>query len=160
MESKFREIRRQDRLLKPELIEEVLKTGEYGILSVGLNENGYPYGVPLNFVYSENRKCLYFHGAKEGEKLDILDINQKASFCIVRNTKVLPDQFVTSYESVILFGTINSDIDDSEKLLVLNMVLDKYSPDYKELGEEHIKMLFSKVKVLKFEIKHKAGKQH
>ena len=160
MDADFRQIRRQDRLLSPELIEDILQTQEYGVLSIGLNSMGYPYGVPLNFVYSDDGKYLYFHGAKEGEKIDIIDTNAKASFCIVRNTKVIPEEFVTSYESVILFGTIDSNIDDEEQLLVLHKVIDKFSPNYKELGEEHIKMLFSKVKVLKFEIQHRAGKQH
>ena len=35
-------------------------------------EDGYAYGVPLNYVYVDN--SIYFHCAKEGHKLDNIKI--------------------------------------------------------------------------------------
>ncbi|MBC2581704.1 pyridoxamine 5'-phosphate oxidase family protein [Clostridium sp. DJ247] len=63
----FREMRRKDRELKNDEAIEILKNSEYGILST-VSQNGYPYGVPLSFIFSNN--SIYFHSAIEGHKLD------------------------------------------------------------------------------------------
>ena len=48
----FREMRRKDRQVFDNLVTEILESGEYGVLSV-FGENGYPYGVPVNYVYMD-----------------------------------------------------------------------------------------------------------
>ena len=41
----------------------ILREGSSGVLSV-LGDDGYPYGVPLSYLYEEGR--LYFHCAVSG----------------------------------------------------------------------------------------------
>ncbi len=94
----FKEIRRKEKKLNNEESISLLKESNYGILSVCLN-NGYAYGVPLNFVY--NNGAIYFHCAKEGQKLEAINENNKVSFSIVNNVELLPSKFDTNYESVI-----------------------------------------------------------
>jgi len=61
---------------------------------LGLSENNYPYVVPLNYGFSyENEKLtLFFHGAMEGKKIDIIKNNNKACFEIDCDTKLV-DEF-------------------------------------------------------------------
>lgn len=47
-----------------------------------LGENGYPYGLPIDYWYNETDGKLYFHGAKEGHKIDAIRACDKASFCV------------------------------------------------------------------------------
>ncbi len=63
----FKEMRKKDREVLGEDIEKILTNGEYGVLAT-VGENGYPYTVPLSYVYQDN--SIYFHCAKEGHKLD------------------------------------------------------------------------------------------
>lgn len=48
----FRAIRRSERTLSPEKIEEILLNGEYGVVSA-TGENGYAYGVPKGHRFSD-----------------------------------------------------------------------------------------------------------
>ena len=53
-------MRRKDRKTTEERAYEILKNGEYGILST-IGEDGYPYGVPVNFAVEGNK--IYFNTA-------------------------------------------------------------------------------------------------
>ena len=65
----FREMRSKANMLTNEEVENILKTSPNGTLAL-YGENGYPYSVPVNFVYSDGK--IYFHGAAEGYKLDCM----------------------------------------------------------------------------------------
>ncbi|MDU1566241.1 MAG: pyridoxamine 5'-phosphate oxidase family protein [Clostridium sp.] len=49
----FKEIRRKDRKIEISEAIDMLEICEYGVLST-VNENGYPYGVPLSYVYAND----------------------------------------------------------------------------------------------------------
>lgn len=150
----FKEIRRKDRELEMTETMEILKKCNYGILST-IGENGYPYGVPVSYVYIDN--AIYFHGALEGQKLDNIMNNNKVSFCVVGETCVLPDKFSTKFESVIIFGRAN-EVYDEEKNMVMLEILNKYSKEHLESGKQYIKNAGSKVRVIKISIEHISGK--
>ncbi|MTI58747.1 MAG: pyridoxamine 5'-phosphate oxidase family protein [Firmicutes bacterium] len=150
----FREMRRKDRELKNDEVIEILKNSDYGILST-ISQNGYPYGVPISFVFFNN--SIYFHGATEGHKLDNILNNSKVSFCVVGQTCILPDKFSTKYESVIVFG-MAVDVLDDEKNTALLEILNKYSPNYIAKGKEYIKNASKATKVIKISIEHISGK--
>lgn len=150
----FREIRRQDRKLNDEYAVEILKKGEYGILST-ISPNGYPYGVPLNYVYIDGN--IYFHCAKEGHKLDNITKNDKVSFCVVGETSLIPESFSTRYESVVIFGQA-VEVDSEEKERVLMDLLKKYAHEYMKEGKTFIKDVGKDTKVIKINIQHISGK--
>lgn len=150
----FKEMRRKDRVLEITEALEILKICEYGVLST-IDKNGYPYGVPLSYVYIDN--SIYFHSATEGNKLDNILNNNKVSFCVVGKTSILPDKFSTKYESVIVFGKATEAIAD-EKNKALLEILNKYSPDFIEKGKTYIQNASSKTKVIKITIEHISGK--
>lgn len=150
----FKEMRRKDRALENNEAIELLKNCEYGILST-IDKNGYPYGVPLSYVYVDN--SIYFHSATEGNKLDNILTNDKVSFCVVGKTSILPDKFSTKYESVIVFGKTTEVIDD-EKNEALLEILNKYSPGFIKQGKAYIQNAGAKTKVIKITIEHISGK--
>ena len=61
------------RRIKQQLSEEesldVLKRAKRGVLSV-IGDDGWPYGMYLNPHFENGR--IFFHGAKEGHKIDAL----------------------------------------------------------------------------------------
>ncbi|GKX66457.1 pyridoxamine 5'-phosphate oxidase family protein [Inconstantimicrobium mannanitabidum] len=150
----FREMRKKEREIKTDETIEILKNNSYGVLST-ICENGYPYGVPISYVYIND--SVYFHCATEGQKLDNINNNNKVSFCIVGETCVLPDKFSTQYESVIIFGRANEVFDD-EKNTVLLEILNKYSPEYIEKGRVYIEKASERTKVYKINIDNITGK--
>ncbi len=66
-------IRRIDRAISEEEAKDILKKGEYGILST-ISKEGQPYGVPLSYSYAGN--IIYFHCALEGHKVDNVRENE------------------------------------------------------------------------------------
>lgn len=75
-------IRRKRQLLNNYDITTVLRVGTSGILAI-LGENGYPYAVPLSYVYDEDCNRIYVHGANECYKFNCIKHHDKASFCVV-----------------------------------------------------------------------------
>ena len=150
----FKEIRRKERSIEEKDAIELLKNGEYGVLSM-VGENGYGYGVPLSYVLMDNN--IYFHCAVEGFKLDSIEKNNNVSFCVVGKTQVLPEKFSTEYESAIAFGKAY-EVDVEEKERALFSIIQKYSPGYEESGMEYIKRAAHRTKVVKIAIEKVTGK--
>ncbi len=147
-------MRRKDRAITEDEANYILKTGEYGVLST-VSKNGEPYGVPLSYCVIDD--SIYFHSALEGKKLNNIIVNKIVSFCVVGETKVLPDKFSTIYESVIVDGIIEESFGE-DKQLGLTGLITKYSIDFLDEGLEYIKNASDKTKVLKLIIKNLSGK--
>ena len=150
----FRELRRKDRQTDDEMISDILDKGEYGVLSV-LGDNGYPYGVPVNYTYFNN--CIYFHCAKSGHKLDAIKANNKVSFCVITDTELLPEEFSTKYKSVIAFGTA-AEVKEEEKKTSLMKLIEKYSGGYLEKGRDYVNKEHSGTIIIKISIDYITGK--
>ncbi|MDF9826326.1 nitroimidazol reductase NimA-like FMN-containing flavoprotein (pyridoxamine 5'-phosphate oxidase superfamily) [Ereboglobus sp. PH5-10] len=153
------EVRRQDRLLDEAGQERLLETGEYGFLAMNTAIGG--YGIPINFVREktgDGADRIYFHCAPEGRKLDALAADNRASFCVVGATRVVPDKFTTAYESVIVFGRIASNLDADERRAALRLLVKKYCPEFIEKGEKYMEASFHRTHILRLDIEHRTGK--
>lgn len=90
----FREMRRRRQQLSPEECKRILAEGTSGVLAVRGDE-GYPYAVPLSYVYEEGR--LFFHGAAAGHRRDAVLRDPKASFCVIGGDRVVPEEYTTYF---------------------------------------------------------------
>lgn len=151
----FREMRKQSRKMEDSEALEYLQKGEYGVIST-IGEDGYPYGVPVNYVYKDGE--IFFHCATTGHKIDNFNYSDKVSFCVVTESDVLPDIFSTRYRSVIAFGKI-SEVPEEEKESVLELLVDRFSPDFVGEGKEHIKQYFAATKTYRIVVEHYTGKK-
>ncbi len=147
-------MRRKDKAMQEGDIIDLLRTGEYGVLSTADGERR-PYGVPLNYVFMNS--CIYFHCALEGHKLDNLAANHNVSFCVVGRTNLLPAEFSTEFESVIVFGRA-AVVDGEERYQALKGLIAKYSPEFVAEGGAYIKKFDSQTRVVKVEIERMTGK--
>lgn len=151
----FRPIRRQDRLLDASAAEHLLETGEYGFLAM-CSPEGYGYGIPISYVYVPERKCVYFHCAPEGHKLDAIAANDRVSFCVVGDTRIYP--YTTSYESVHMFGRIGTVEGDEERWEALYRLRAKYNPELGDAPDGYMRQSFARTVVLRLDIEHLSGK--
>ena len=147
-------LRRKDRAITKDEAIALLNRAEYGVLST-VTENGKPYGVPLNFCMID--RCIYFHCAVEGQKIDNIKKNKSVSFCAVGNTEILPEKFGMIYESVIVSGEVE-EVFDMNKQIAMEGMLHKYSPDYFDKGIKYIEGLKEKTRVFKITINTLTGK--
>lgn len=122
-----------------------------------MGPDGYPYAVPLNYVYGDGR--IYFHCAQEGHKMECIRNNDRVSFCVVQRDKVVPKAFATDYRSAIVFGRAGVITDDLAGRRALERLNDKYSPEFPEEGQREIERCGNKVCIVEIEIEHMSGKQ-
>jgi nitroimidazol reductase NimA-like FMN-containing flavoprotein (pyridoxamine 5'-phosphate oxidase superfamily) len=149
-------VRRQDRLMDEERAKELLRTSEYGILSmVDIDNSG--YGIPLNYVWDGNQS-VYIHCAPVGHKMEALEKNAQVSFCIIGNTKLMPDKFTTEYESIILRGTAYIHLDEQERMHALKLLVAKLSHEYQELGAKYSQKSFHRVNIIRIDFTEYSGK--
>ena len=150
-----RPMRRADRRLDDAAAMDLLKRGEYGILST-TDRNNQPYGIPVNYVVIDD--ALYFHCASQGQKIENITANKGVSFCVVGKTELIPEKFSTRYESVVVSGTAEVITDAALKRPALRALIAKYAPDHTAAGEVYIDKLMDQTAVVKVSIEHLAGK--
>ena len=92
-------------------------------------ENDEVYIVPLNFGYSniDNKRIFYFHGAKEGRKIDLISKTKKVSFEMDSNHELIVGKMACNYseryQSVMGIGIISFVEDKEEKAKALNEIM-------------------------------------
>lgn len=151
----FKEMRRKDRLLDREEAQAILDKAEYGFLST-VNADGSPYCIPVNHVAHGGK--IYFHCARgAGQKLENIARDPRVCFTAVGGTEVLPDQFGTLYESVVVHGRAY-EADDGEKLDALQQILRKYSAGFYEEGLRYIDSMAQRTAIYAIVPEHMTGK--
>ena len=129
-------MRRKDREItnSNEMIE-IIKKCDSCVLA--LNDEGFPYLVPMNFGMDieDGQLYLYFHCAKEGRKLELIQKDNRASFEMDCEHKlVLQEEEMEcsmGYASVIGQGTIEF-VAEEDKFDALKILMGQYrSRDFK-----------------------------
>lgn len=151
----FREMRREKQQLSPEEAREVLTKSSTGILTVN-GDNGYPYPVPINYVYQQGK--IYVHCAKTGHKIDAIANDPKVCFCVIAKDKVVPSHFATDYCSVVVFGQAQVIEDWEAAVDALRGLNKKYCSRYMEKGEAEIERAKKAVAIIEITPEHITAK--
>ena len=151
----FREMRRIKQRLSQEECNKILREQPDGVLAV-LGDEGYPYAVPVNYVYQKNR--IIFHSAVSGHKVEAMKNCDKVSFCVVAKRAVVGAELTTYFQSVIAFGKVRrlteaDEIRDAATALGL-----KFLPDREKVAAE-IEGAMSRLACYAIEIEHCTGKE-
>ncbi len=123
-------MRRSDREVK-EWKDIVAIMEKCDVCRIAFNHDGYPYILPLNFgmCVRDNQIELYFHGAMEGTKYDLIEKDNRASFEMDCAHKLVMEREQGSctmeYESVIGQGHIEM-LSDDEKYHALCILMKHY----------------------------------
>lgn len=157
MEYNNQDVRRQDRLLDETRAFEILRDGEYGILSMQSEDGNGAYGIPINYVWDRGNS-IYIHCAPVGRKLRCIDACSNVSFCVTGRSRVIPDKFTTGYESVVLQCTAHHSLHEAERMSALSLLLSKYCPDHKVQGIEYANKSFPRTEIIRLDIQKVSGK--
>ena len=153
----FREMRRKKQVLSQKEVEGILHKGTSGVLAL-LGDNDYPYAVPISYVYDDGK--VYFHSAKSGHKIDAIQRTAKASFCVIDEDLVVPEEYTTYFRSVIAFGKIRVIEDDREKRAAIEKLAIKYAPeDTAANRDDAISRGGNLICMLEMKIDHITGKE-
>lgn len=125
----MRPMRRKDRQRDEAFCLELIDSCTNGIMALTTGEDT-PYCLPLSFV--RVGKSLYFHGAKEGRKTDLLRECPKVCITFVGrdDPSYRDNDYTTLFASAIVTGTANEVLEDEEKILALEALCRKVLPEH------------------------------
>jgi len=129
------------------------------VCRIALNNGGYPYILPLNFGMTVRDKVieLYFHGALEGMKYDLIEQDNRASFEMDRGhtlvTQIESGNCTMAYESVIGQGHMEI-LSDDDKYDALCILMKHYHQEEFPFNKE----VMPQTKVFKLVVEHVTGK--
>lgn len=108
-------------------IQDIIKNNQ--CCRLGFIDQDKVYIVPLNYgyLYENNKHIFYFHGAKEGKKIDLIKQNNQVGFEIDNNHQLVegktPCQYSMKYQSIIGHGSIELVEENEEKKLGLQLIM-------------------------------------
>lgn len=122
-------MKKRDLSFKPEL-EAIISKCQ--VCSLGMvDENGEAYVLPMNFGYAND--YIYFHSARNGRKIDILQNNPKVcvSFSTDHQLRWVNEEVACSwgmkYRSVLAYGSMEFIDEYKAKEEALKIIMSNYS---------------------------------
>ncbi len=152
----FRKMRRFKQQISDSECIEILKNTKRGVLSI-IGDDGYPYGLPMNHWYCEEDGKIYFHGAKEGHKIDAVKACDKVSYCVYDEGYRREGEWALNIKSVITFGRIKL-VEDEEKAKAICMAITGKFTDDEEFIQKELTNAFPRVQCLEITLEHMTGK--
>ena len=154
----FREIRKKKNEISLDMAKHLLESERRGVLSV-IGDDGYPYGVPVNYVYSEAEAKIYFHGSKAGHKVDSIRKCDKVCFTVIDQDTVVPERYATDYICVTVFGRAAFIEESERKYTVLDKLGEKYRPGYEDERRQEIEGAIERTGIIEIAPEHITGKE-
>lgn len=152
----FRPMRRFKQQISEAECIRILKEQPRGVLSL-IGDDGYPYGIPLDHWYCEDDGKLYFHGAKEGHKIDAIASCDKVSYCVMDEGFRKEGEWALNINSVIIFGRISLVTDTEKAKKICTEITRKFTDDEEYLAHE-LEHAFPRVQCLELTPEHVTGK--
>ena len=153
----FREMRRKSKAVSDAEAKALLHSARIGILAVN-GDGGYPYAVPVNYLYDEENDRIIFHGARAGHKADALNASDRVCFTVYGNEVVKKESWAPFVQSVVAFGRCRPLQKPDEALDALTRLALKYYPNMDEVDRESQKS-GEAVCVFEIQIEHMRGKE-
>lgn len=117
------------------VFDQIVSEAEVGYLGI-ITKDGYPRVVPVNFVSIE--RVIYFHGAVEGEKFDILKGSPKITFSVDIPLSIIPSYWLSDknaggathlFKSILVKGRCGIVNDQNARCIALQKLMEKYQPE-------------------------------
>lgn len=155
-------MRRKDReIIDANKIDEIIKNCH--CCRLGFVDNGKPYIVPLNFgfTHENGKRTFYFHGAKEGRKIDLIKTTGFACFEMDTQYSLTTGKeacdYTCAFQCVMGEGKITLLEETEEKRFALNQIM------HKETGKTNWhfpSIMLNRTATFKLEIETISCKEH
>lgn len=153
----FRPIRRKKNEISTEEVRELLRVSRRGVLALS-GDDGYPYAIPVNYLYDEVNGKIFFHGSRVGHKVDALKKCDKVCFTVIGPEQVKAEEWAPFVQSAVVFGRCRLIDNSPEAEALLKKFAMKYFPN-EELANEEISTAGQAVQMYEIVIEHISGKE-
>ncbi len=153
----FRKIRKKKNELDINVAKKLLQDSRRGVLAVN-GDDGYPYAIPINYVYDKENNKIYFHGARAGHKIDSLKACDKVCFTVYGNETIKEEVWAPFMQSTVVFGRCHLIENGERAMTLLKMIAMKYYPN-EQLADEEITQAGKAAQLFEIEIEYLSGKE-
>ena len=154
----FREIRKKKNELSAESAEALLSSERRGVLAVN-GDGGYPYAIPVNYLYCAGEGKIYFHGSRAGHKADSLQRSDKVCFTVYGAESVREEPWAPFVRSAVVFGRCRRVEDPERAMELLKRFARKYYPSEELVEREAASPAGSAAAMFEIEIEHISCKE-
>jgi nitroimidazol reductase NimA-like FMN-containing flavoprotein (pyridoxamine 5'-phosphate oxidase superfamily) len=158
-ETMFRPVRKKANEISVEEAKKLLHEARRGVLAVS-GDDGYPYAVPINYLYDEDAQEIIFHGSKVGHKVDALKRSDKVCFTVVsgESVEIEDEAWAPFLKSAVVFGRCHLVADRGESDALCKKFAMKYYPTEKMVDDE-VAASGKAVQMFRISIDHISGKK-
>ena len=153
----FRAIRKKKNEISIDEAKDLLRSSRRGVLAVNGDE-GYPYAIPINYLYDEENNKIIFHGAKVGHKVDSIKRSDKVCFTVFGNEIIKEEQWAPYLQSVVVFGRCRLVESKDDTVCLVKKLALKYYPT-ENMVDARIASSGMAVQMFEITIEHLSGKQ-
>ena len=153
-------MRRQDRAVTDRtMLADIIR--EADVCRIAFADGGIPYIVTLNFGYVwDEQLALYFHCARTGRKLELMDKNSSVCFSMDTghelHTGATACEWGMSYRSIVGYGRLSRVVDAAERIRGLDLIMDHYG----YAGSRHYdEKTVAAAEVLRLDVHEMTGKK-
>lgn len=149
--------RNQNEIVDINEIETIIQ--QCDVVHIGMSQENVPYVIPMNYGYSN--RTFYFHGAKEGRKIDIIKVNPKVCFQLDTDHRLITSEdracdWTMKYASVIGYGTMSIVEAVEEKEEALNLLMTQYGG---QSENDYSDKMLERIGILKLIVTEMTGKK-
>lgn len=141
-----------------ETLIKILKGGKYAVISM-CKENEV-YLVTLSYGYDESKNALYFHCAKEGQKIEFIKSNPFVCGTVIEDNGY-KDGCSQAYRSVVFRGKMVILEDIHEKKIGFDVLLNQLENDPSTTKNKFFKKdeIYENLRMLRLDINEISGKE-
>ena len=153
----FRPVRKKANEISVEEAKKLLRESRRGVLAVN-GDDGYPYAVPINYLYDEETQVIIFHGSKVGHKVDALKRSDKVCFTVYGNETIRDEAWAPYMQSAVVFGRCRLPEYGEESMALLKRFAMKYYPG-ESMVDAEIADAGKATQMYVIDIEHISGKE-
>ena len=153
----FRPVRKKANEISVEEAKKLLRESRRGVLAVN-GDDGYPYAVPINYLYDEETQVIIFHGSKVGHKVDALKRSDKVCFTVYGNETIKDEAWAPYMQSAVVFGRCRLPEYGEESMALLKRFAMKYYPE-ESMVDAEIADAGKAAQMYVIDIEHISGKE-
>ena len=153
----FRTIRKKKNEISVEAAKELLRSARRGVLAVN-GDDGYPYAIPVNYLYDSDNQKIIFHGSRVGHKVDAIKNCDKVCFTVFGNETIKAEEWAPFVQSVVVFGRCRLVEDRDAAMAMVKRFAMKFYPN-EEMVDKEIACSGKAVQMYEIKIEYLSGKE-
>ena len=121
-------------------------------------DDGYPYAIPINYLYDDEQQKIFFHSAGAGYKVESLIKSDKVCFTVYGDEMIKDEDWAPYVQSVVVVGRCRPIKDNDVAMAALKNFAMKYYPTEQMVVDE-IRHAGRAVQMFEILVEHISGKQ-